>query len=148
MDFENIKIYKVPKLDGYNMETKLTYKDVEIDSGRDLMTMVAQKMANNIETQCMDGIYKCTQKFGVVANEEKIKKWVKMCQFLEESATDEDKKAIGVLINIKHLGEQLEAKDRYIEQLIAKNRKLEDRIETAMSYLNGGYNDDDWGDDD
>ena len=146
---EEVKVFHIDT-DGFKSGNRLTYKDVEIDSGKDLVSIMAQKMAQefatDIETQGIGEILKCTQKFGIVANEEKVIRWAKMCQFLEESATDEDKKAIGVLIHIKNLEEQLAAKDERIEKLIEENRQLQDRIESAIYTLKGEQND--WGDDD
>ena len=125
---EGLKEIKITKTLPRDIQHKVEYKGIEIDSGRDLLTRIIQQQKQNLENIVVGEIYQVTRKYGIEANEEKIKKWAQMCQWLEQSATDEDKKAVGVLIYLKHLEEELEKREQRISDLLDEIDELQDKL--------------------
>lgn len=136
---ESLKEIKVFKILPGDIQHKVEYKGIEIDSGRDLLTKIIQQQKLDLDNIVAGEICRVTRKYGFEANEEKIKKWAEMCQWLEQSATDEDKKAVGVLIYLKHLEGELEAKDKRIDEQQEEIRKLEDKIQQIRDVLGDEY---------
>lgn len=131
---ESLKEIKIIKILPRDIQHKVEYKGVEIDSGRDLLTKIIQQQKLDLDNIVAGEICRVTRKYGFEVNEEKIKKWAEMCQWLERSATDEDKKAVGVLIYLKHLEGELEKKEQRICDLCDEIEKLRDKL---MEYEGG-----------
>ncbi|MEG2116343.1 MAG: hypothetical protein RRZ69_01510 [Clostridia bacterium] len=84
----------------------------------EIVTVIEDSRSNYIEAKIIDGVLKASYKIGVIVDEEKIKKWIRMCIGIEQ-VPEAWRQRWGCAVKISEL-------EREIESLSDKIEKMED----------------------
>ena len=114
-----------------------TYKGVPLQSHHDIgVELITQTVTDVCAKETAKAINDATivhmQRVvrDVTINEGKLRRWVAMCQFLEESATLDDKTVIGQWLKAVNLQEQN-------DKLRAENKKIKEKMEALHKAVEG-----------